>query len=108
LAIVDGTLIPTDRLGGDNNRLITPASTTDTGVNLQGLINSAGHMLWISDGLPGSVHDLTAARADGIIDAITAAEIQTLADKDYQGAGDTFTTPIKAGTSRSGNATSTI
>jgi DDE superfamily endonuclease len=45
--------------------------------------------------LSGSVHDLTAARAHGVITATAIAEIQTLADKGYQGAGGTITTPIK-------------
>jgi hypothetical protein len=56
---------------------------------------ASGTLLWTSDGLPGSVHDLTAARAHGVIIATAAAEIQTLADKGYQGAGGTTTTPIK-------------
>jgi hypothetical protein len=95
LAILDGTLIPTDRLGGTNNRLYYSGKHHKHGVNLQGLIDAAGHLLWVSDGLPGSVHDLTAARTHGVITAVTAAEIHTLADKGYQGAGGTVTTPIK-------------
>ncbi|HCT75445.1 MAG TPA: hypothetical protein DGG94_11045 [Micromonosporaceae bacterium] len=51
-------------------------------------------MLWISEGLPGSTHDLT-ARHHQVIAAATAAEIITLADKGYQGDGGTVTTPIK-------------
>jgi hypothetical protein len=95
LAIVDGTVVPIDRLGGDNNRLYYSGKHHKHGVNLQALIDPAGHLLWISDGLPGSVHDLTAARAHGIVTATAAAQIQTLADKGYQGAGGTFTTPFK-------------
>jgi DDE superfamily endonuclease/Helix-turn-helix of DDE superfamily endonuclease len=95
LAVLDGTLIPIDRLGGDNNRRYYSGKHHKHGVNLQGLIDAAGVLLWVSGGLPGSVHDLTAARAHGVIDATAGAEIQTLADKGYQGAGGTITTPVK-------------
>ena len=95
LAILDGTLISIDRLGGDNNRLYYSGMHHKHGVNLQALVNPAGHLLWISDGLPGSVHDLTAARAHDVIAVTALAEIQALADKGYQGAGGTITTPIK-------------
>ena len=95
LAILDGTLIPIDRLGGDNNRLYYSGKHHKHGVNLQALIDAAGHLRWISDGLPGSVHDLSAARVHGIITATATAEIHTLADKGYQGAGGTISTPFK-------------
>jgi DDE superfamily endonuclease/Helix-turn-helix of DDE superfamily endonuclease len=95
LAILDGTLIPIDRLGGDNNRLYYSGKHHKHGVNLQALINAAGDLLWISGGLPGSVHDLKAARTHGIIKATAMAEIQTLGDKGYQGAGGSIATPFK-------------
>jgi hypothetical protein len=95
LAILDGTLIPIDRLGGANNRPYYSGKHHKHGVNLQRLIDAAGRLLWISDGLPGSVHDLTAARSHNVIAVTAMSEIQTLADKGYQGAGGTITTPIK-------------
>lgn len=52
LAILDGTQIPIDRLGGDNNRLRYSGKHHKHGVNLQALIDASGHLLWISDGLP--------------------------------------------------------
>ena len=45
--------------------------------------------------LPGATHDLTAARHRDIIDKRAAADIATWADKAYQGAGGTVTTPFK-------------
>lgn len=95
LAILDGTLIPIDRLGGTLNRLYYSGKHHKHGVNLQALISPAGHLLWISGGLPGSVHDLAAARHHQVIGTVTTAEIITLGDKGYQGAGGTVTTPIK-------------
>ena len=42
------------------------------------------------------MHDLTAACANGLIDALNSANVMTFADKAYQGAGGTaFRTPFK-------------
>jgi hypothetical protein len=49
----------------------------------------------VSAALPGSTHDLTAARTHGLIEALTAAPLPTLADKAYQGAGSPIRTPFK-------------
>lgn len=49
----------------------------------------------MSPALPGSTHDLTAARDHGLIDALTGAHVMTFADKAYQGAGATVRTPFK-------------
>ncbi|WP_420119171.1 transposase family protein [Micromonospora sp.] len=45
--------------------------------------------------LPGSTHDLTAARTHGIIDALTGPDVMTFADKGYQGALGSVRTPLK-------------
>jgi hypothetical protein len=54
--------------------------------------------LWVSDVLPGSVHDLTAARAQ-ILGALYWAhshlDLSSLADNGYDGAGIGVHTPIK-------------
>ncbi|SDZ21787.1 DDE superfamily endonuclease [Micromonospora pattaloongensis] len=55
----------------------------------------AGRLVWASAALPGSVHDLTAARASGIIDALNSANVMTFADKAYQGARGSIRTPFK-------------
>jgi hypothetical protein len=54
--------------------------------NVQVLADPAGRLLWTSPALPGSAHDLTAARAHGIIDALAGADIPCWADKAYRGA----------------------
>ncbi|OLL70033.1 Mobile element protein [Pseudonocardia sp. Ae263_Ps1] len=51
--------------------------------------------MWAAPPLPGSTHDLTAARRTGAIDAVTSQNIQAWADKAYQGAGGTVRTPYK-------------
>jgi hypothetical protein len=42
---------------------------------------------------PGRTHDLTSARAHGIVQACLTRQILVLADRAYQGAGATFRTP---------------
>lgn len=98
LGIIDGTLIAIDRLGGDLNRLYYSGKHHRHGVNLQGLIDPDGNLLWICDGLPGSTHDLSAARRHHVFATATAADLVMLCDKGYQGAGGTTVTPIKGRT----------
>jgi hypothetical protein len=94
-AIVDGTLIRTDRLTGPEDRRHYAGKHHCHGVNAQVIADPAGRLKWISPALPGSTHDLTAARDHGIIDALTAAQMMTFADKAYQGAGGSVRTPFK-------------
>ncbi len=62
-------------------------------MNVQVLADPAGRLLWTSPALPGSTHDLTAARAHGIINALTEAGIPCWADKAYRGAGGPIRVP---------------
>ena len=50
-------------------------------------------MIWVSPTLPGSRHDIAAAREHGILDVIDAAKVQTVAETGYQGAGPTVRVP---------------
>ncbi len=52
-------------------------------------------MLWASPALPGSTHDLTAARRHGVIDALAEADVKCWADKAYQGAGRPVRAPLR-------------
>ncbi|MBO3752563.1 transposase [Streptosporangiaceae bacterium NEAU-GS5] len=92
-AIVDGTLIPIDRLA--DQRPYFSGKHHRHGVNVQVLADPAGRLVWASPALPGSTHDLTAARAAGLIDGLTSANVMVFADKGYQGAGGTIRTPFK-------------
>ncbi len=49
--------------------------------------------MWFSRATPGRTHDLTSARAHGIVQACLTRQILVLADRAYQGAGATFRTP---------------
>jgi transposase len=54
----------------------------------------ARRLVWVSPALPGATHDLTAARSHGIVAALPAAEILTLAGKAYRSAGKTIRVPF--------------
>ncbi|MFF4349405.1 transposase family protein [Streptomyces sp. NPDC001530] len=91
--ILDGTLLPIDRIAAD-----TPyysGKHKRHGMNVQVLADPFGRLLWASAALPGSTHDLTAARHHGIIDALTTAELKCWADKAYQGAGGPIRVPFR-------------
>jgi hypothetical protein len=64
-------------------------------VNVQVIADPAGRLVWASAALPGSSHELTAARAHGIIEALSRQNVMTFADKAYQGARGSVRTPFK-------------
>lgn len=83
-AVLDGTLVPTDRLA---DKRFNSGKHRAYGVNVQALISPAGRPLWCSPPLPGATHDITAARSHGVLDAIATAGVAVLADKAYRGGG---------------------
>jgi len=83
--ILDGTVVRTNRIRA-HNKLYYSGKHKHHGVNLQALTDPYGRMIWISDGLPGSTHDLTAARAHDILHVINQAQtLHLYADKGYVG-----------------------
>ncbi|MBG0569368.1 transposase family protein [Actinoplanes aureus] len=92
-ALCDGTLIPIDRV--HDQKPYYSGKHRRHGMNVQVIADPAGRLVWASPALPGSAHDLTAARTHGIIDALTSANVMTFADKAYQGAGGIIRTPFK-------------
>jgi hypothetical protein len=91
--VIDGTLIPIDRVAAD--RPFYSGKHHRHGMNLQVIATPDGDILWVSGPLPGAVHDLTAARIWGIVRELAAAGLVVLADKGYTGAGDHIRTPYK-------------
>jgi hypothetical protein len=91
--ILDGTLIPIDRVA--DQKPYYSGKHKRHGVNVQVIADAAGRLVWASPTLPGSVHDLTAARTHGIIEALTKNDVMTFADKGYQGARGSVRTPFK-------------
>lgn len=91
--ILDGTLLPIDRIAAD--RPFYSGKHKRHGMNVQAIADPFGRLLWASPALPGAVHDIRAAREHGIIDALAeaGAGIPCWADKGYRGAGGTVRTP---------------
>ncbi|WP_078908104.1 transposase family protein [Streptomyces vietnamensis] len=89
--IVDGTLIPIDRIHADEPYY--SQKHKKHGMNVQVIARPDGTPLWFSRATPGRTHDLTAARAHGIVQVCLTRQILVLADRAYQGAGATFRTP---------------
>jgi hypothetical protein len=53
--VLDGTLIPIDRVAAD--RPFYSGKHNKHGMNLQVIASPTGDILWVSGALPGSVHD---------------------------------------------------
>ncbi len=76
--ILDGTLLPIDRIAAD-----TPYCSGKHqrhGMKVRVFTDPFGRLLWASPALPGSAHDLTAARRHGIIGALAEADVKRWAD----------------------------
>ena len=82
-AVLDGTLIPIDRVAAD--RPFYSGKHKKHGMNLQVIAGPRGDILWVSGALPGSVHDKKAEWMWGVLAELEAAGLVTLADKGYQG-----------------------
>jgi hypothetical protein len=77
--VVDGTLIPIDRVAKD--RPFYSGKHRRHGMNLQVIASPAGDIVWVSGPLPGAVHDKKAEWIWGVLDALEAAGLIVLADK---------------------------
>ena len=103
-AVVDGTLIPIDRVAAD--RPFYSGKHKKHGMNLQVIASPAGDIVWVSGPLPGSVHDKKAEWIWGVLAELEAAGLIVLADKGYQ--GSTYAkTRTRARTSRNPRKTPT-
>jgi DDE superfamily endonuclease/Helix-turn-helix of DDE superfamily endonuclease len=81
--VVDGTLIPIDRVAAD--RPFYSGKHKKHGMNLQVIASPKGDVLWVSGALPGSVHDKKAEWIWGVLAELEAGGLVTLADKGYLG-----------------------
>ena len=91
--VIDGTLIPIDRVAAD--RPFYSGKHRRHGMNLQVISAPDGEIVWVSGPLPGAVHDLTAARIWGIVRELAASGLIVLADKGYAGAGEHVQIPYR-------------
>jgi hypothetical protein len=101
--ILDGTLISSDRCadkktskkGREIDKWYSGKAHEPAG-NVQALAAPGGVPLWVSDVLPGSTHDLTAARELVLPEARPyLKDLPFLADSGYEGAGAGVHVPVK-------------
>src|ERR1700746_1938350 len=83
--ILDGTLIPIDRVARD--KPFYSGKHKRHGMNLQVIASPDGDILWVSGALPGSVHDKKDEWVWGVMAELETAGLVTLADKGYRGSG---------------------
>ena len=101
--ILDGTLVASDRCA--DKKISRKGKEIDTWYsgkahhsagNVQALAAPRGVPLWVSDVLPGSTHDLTAARELVLPQARPyLKDLPFLADSGYEGAGAGVHVPVK-------------
>jgi hypothetical protein len=101
--ILDGTLISSDRCAGKKtskkgkeiDKWYSGKAHEPAG-NVQALAAPGGVPLWVSGVLPGSTHDLTAARELVLPEARPClTDMPILADSGYEGAGAGVLVPVK-------------
>jgi hypothetical protein len=101
--ILDGTLISPDRCadkktsrkGKEIDKWYSGKAHEPAG-NVQALTDPGGIPLWVSDVMPGSTHDLTAARELVLPGARPyLKQLPFLADSGYEGAGAGVLVPVK-------------
>jgi hypothetical protein len=101
--ILDGKIIPSDRcrektisVKGKVIDLWYSGKAHAHGGTIQAVIAPDGFPLWVSPAEPGSVHDITAARIHALPALYrAAAELPTLADPGYDGAGIGIHIPVR-------------
>jgi DDE superfamily endonuclease len=104
--VLDGKVFRTDRCAetttstkGETINAWYSGKHRAPGGNVQAVMRPDGVPIWTSDVLPGHRHDLTCARAVGVLGALYRAASQlglpTLSDSGYDGAGQGVHTPIK-------------
>jgi hypothetical protein len=81
--VLDGTLIPVDRVAAD--RPFYSGKHRRHGMNVQVIASPDGSIVWVSGALPGAVHDKKAEWIWGVLAELEAAGLAVLADKGYQG-----------------------
>ena len=101
--ILDGTLISSDRCsdkktsrkGAEIDKWYSGKAHEHAGL-VQGIISPSGIPLWVSDALPGSTHDITAARQQ-VLPGLRPwlKQVPALADSGYEGAGAGILVPVK-------------
>jgi DDE superfamily endonuclease len=85
VVLVDGTLIPTQRRTGSEDRRNYSGKHHRHGLHFLALTDERGRLIWISAARQGRTHDAKAARHDHIVEQLKAAGLGALADLGFLG-----------------------
>ncbi|MGW3984806.1 transposase family protein [Streptomyces mirabilis] len=85
LVLIDGTLIPTRRRTGRDDKANYSGKHHRHGLHFLALTDEKGRLVWISAARPGRTHDATATRHDKIIEHLRAAGLGALANLGFIG-----------------------
>jgi hypothetical protein len=85
VVLADGTLIRTRRRTGPQNRRNYSGKHKHHGLNVLGLTDEHGRLLYVSAVLPGKTADITAARHHRILDHLHHHHLTPAADKGFHG-----------------------
>jgi hypothetical protein len=85
VVLIDGTLIPTQRRTGAQDRRNYSGKHHRHGLHFLALTDDRGRLIWISAARPGRTHDAKAARHDHIVEQLKAAGLGALADLGFIG-----------------------
>lgn len=94
VVLIDGTLIPTRRRTGKDNRPNYSGKHKRHGLHFLALTDENGRLIWISAARPGRTHDITAGRHDHIVDHLKAAGLGAMADLGFLGLADNGEDPV--------------
>lgn len=85
VVLLDGTLIPTERRTGKDDRRNYSGKHHRHGLHFLALTDENGRLVWISAARPGRTHDAKAARHEHIVDHLKAVGLGALADLGFIG-----------------------
>jgi DDE superfamily endonuclease len=94
VVLIDGTLVPTRRRTGADNRPNYSGKHHRHGLHFLTLTDEKGRLIWISAARPGRTHDITAARHDHVLAHLHAAGLGALADLGFVGLDDDPENPV--------------
>ncbi|MFF1510796.1 transposase family protein [Streptomyces sp. NPDC058326] len=85
VVLIDGTLPPTLRRTGKDNKRNYSGKHRRHGLHFLALTDEKGRLIWISAARAGATHDITAARRDDILSHLREADLGALGDLGFLG-----------------------
>ncbi|MBB5159370.1 transposase family protein [Saccharopolyspora phatthalungensis] len=94
VVLLDGTLIPTHRRSGHDNRRYYSGKHKRHGLLFLALTDDAGNLLWLSAATPGRASEVTTARHAKLTTKLRDAGLGAMCDLGFTGLEDDPTQPV--------------